>query len=171
MRIGLDASTVPELGHSDEAKVGKPEGVTQPEAPTATGKAHVSKWSDAVERFKMQLDTLPEIRQERVDVLRQAIKNGSYKISPQAVANAILAEGSDTVFQPRRPSGSGGGQPPNRRDRRRRHNYFSQPDPLTVDSRRAVAAAKATRRTATATLLLPRTAAMAQAGRTPNKPA
>jgi flagellar biosynthesis anti-sigma factor FlgM len=171
MRIGLDASTVPELGRSgDDATVGKPEKAMNPEAPTATGVAHRSKWSNAVKRLKTQLDTVPEIRQDRVDVLRQAIKDGSYKISPHAVATAMLAEGCDTVFQSRRPSGSGGGQPPTRRDRRRRHNCFVQPDLLTVDSRGAVAAAKAARRAAAA-LLLPRKAASAQAGRMPNKPA
>ncbi|HEX8811011.1 MAG TPA: flagellar biosynthesis anti-sigma factor FlgM [Terracidiphilus sp.] len=170
MTIGLDPSATAELGCSgDGAAAAKPGDMKKPVARDAHGMAYPTSESDAVQKLKRQLDTVPEIRQQRVDGLRQAISDGTYKISPHAVATAMLAYGCDSVAQPRRTGGSGGGQTPNRRDRRRRHNHFTQPEPLTVDSRRA-AAAKAARRVAPAALLLPRNAA-AQAGRPPSKPA
>jgi anti-sigma28 factor (negative regulator of flagellin synthesis) len=38
----------------------------------------------------MQLDALPDIRQHLVDALCEAIGDGSYQISPQAIATAML---------------------------------------------------------------------------------
>lgn len=35
----------------------------------------------------------PEVRQDKVDALRQAVSNGSYKVDPHKIAGAILAEG------------------------------------------------------------------------------
>jgi len=60
--------------------------------PNAEDTAHLSSGSDAVQRLKMQLDALPEIRQQRVDALKQGISDGTYKISPHAVASAMLAD-------------------------------------------------------------------------------
>lgn len=45
-----------------------------------------------MQKLKTQLDLLPEVRQPLVDALRQAISDGTYKISPQAVATAMLAD-------------------------------------------------------------------------------
>ena len=47
---------------------------------------------DAVQKLKMQLDELPEIRQQRVDALKRAILDGTYEFSPLAVAAAMLAD-------------------------------------------------------------------------------
>jgi len=38
-----------------------------------------------------QASQLPEIRQQRVQALRQALENGQYHASPQQVAGAVLA--------------------------------------------------------------------------------
>jgi len=166
MRIHSNPSATPELGSSkDGAAAGKPEDMTKPAAPNA-----LCSGSDAVQKLKMQLDTVPEIRQHRVDALKQAITDGTYKISPLGVATAMLAYGGDSVAQPRRTGGPGGGQLPSRRDRRRRHGHSTQPEPPAVDSRRTAAAAKAARRVAPAALFPPRNVA-ALAGRPPSKPA
>ena len=37
----------------------------------------------------------PEVRQDKVNSLRQAVQNGSYKVDPQAVADAMLKEEFD----------------------------------------------------------------------------
>ena len=93
MRIDLNPSATPELGRSSEAAVGaKPGDMTRLAAPNAEDVAHLSSGSDAVQRLKMHLDGLPEIRQQRVDALKQAISEGTYKISPHVVATAMLAD-------------------------------------------------------------------------------
>jgi len=93
MRIDLNPSAMPELGRSGDAAAGaKPGDMTQLAAPSADDVAHLSSGSDAVQTLKMQLDTLPEIRQQRVDALKQAISEGTYKISAHAVATAMLAD-------------------------------------------------------------------------------
>ena len=93
MRIDLNPSAMPALGRSGEAAAGtKPLDTTHLVAPDAEDVAHLSSGSDAVQRLKTQLAALPDVRQQRVDALRQAISDGSYKISPQGIATAMLAE-------------------------------------------------------------------------------
>jgi len=92
MRIDLNPSATPELGRSGEAAAGTNRNdTTKLVAPDAEDVAHLSSGSDVVQNLKMQLDALPEVRQQRVDALRQAISDGTYKISPQGVATAMLA--------------------------------------------------------------------------------
>lgn len=35
---------------------------------------------------------LPEVRQEKVDALRQAIRNGEYEVEPSKIADALIKE-------------------------------------------------------------------------------
>jgi flagellar biosynthesis anti-sigma factor FlgM len=44
--------------------------------------------------LKALLDTVPDIRQQRVESLRQAIVNGSFKVSLEHIAEAMLASGA-----------------------------------------------------------------------------
>lgn len=98
MRIDLNPSAMPELGRSGEAASGtKPGDMTRLAAPNAEDVAHLSSGSDAVQKLKLQLDAVPDVRQERVDALRQAISAGTYKMSPHAVAGAMLAEAGQKV--------------------------------------------------------------------------
>jgi len=93
MRIDLNPSAMPELGRSAEAASGaKAADTTKAGAPDAEDVAHLSSGSDAVQKLKTQLDALPDVRQQRVDALKQAISDGTYKISPQRIATAMLAE-------------------------------------------------------------------------------
>lgn len=91
MRIDLNPSAMPELGRSSEAAA-KPADMTRAAAPNSEDVAHLSSGSDAVQKLKTQLDAVPDVRQQRVDALRQAISDGTYKISPQAVAAAMLTD-------------------------------------------------------------------------------
>jgi negative regulator of flagellin synthesis FlgM len=93
MRIDLNPSAMPEVGGGGEAAAPSKLGNTANTAtPNADDIAHLSSGSDAVQRLKMQLHTVPDVRQQRVDELSQAISNGTYKISPQGIANTMLAE-------------------------------------------------------------------------------
>jgi len=93
MRIDLGSSAMPELGRSREAAAGTKAGdMTRAAMPNAEDTAHLTSGSDAVTSLKMQLDALPEVRQERVIALRQAISEGTYQISAHSIAAAMLAE-------------------------------------------------------------------------------
>lgn len=52
---------------------------------------HLSTGSDAVQRLKAQLDGVPDVRQQQVESLRQAVADGSFKVSPEHIAEAMLA--------------------------------------------------------------------------------
>jgi len=91
MRIDLNPSAMPELASGGEATAAtKPQDMTA--APNADDVAHLSSGSDAVAGLKAQLDAVPDIRLQRVAALQQAISEGTYQISPQAVAGAMLGE-------------------------------------------------------------------------------
>ncbi len=62
---------------------------------TADAKAvtHLFTWSAAVETLKTHLDKVPDIRQPRVDSLKQAMAEGRYQLYPQQIAAAMFAEG------------------------------------------------------------------------------
>ena len=73
---------MPELRRSaDEAAGAKAEDIAQ-----------LLCGSNDVQKLKMQLYALPEVRQQRVDALKQAISDGTYKISPYDIATAMLSD-------------------------------------------------------------------------------
>ena len=68
------------------------EDMTKPGAPIADRITHHSTEKDTLQKLKTRLYALPEVRQQRIDALKQAIKDGTYKISPLAVATAMLSD-------------------------------------------------------------------------------
>lgn len=51
--------------------------------------AQLSRDSGTVQQLKTMLSQVPEVRQDRVDALRQAIGNGTYQVSDQQLSDAI----------------------------------------------------------------------------------
>jgi flagellar biosynthesis anti-sigma factor FlgM len=47
---------------------------------------------EKVQQLKADLDGLPDLRQNRVVALQQAIEEGSYTVSPQQIAQAMSSE-------------------------------------------------------------------------------
>jgi flagellar biosynthesis anti-sigma factor FlgM len=70
-----------------------PQGSVSP-AVSSQDQAQLSVDSVTVQQMKTSLSQLPEIRQERVNALRQAVNGGSYQVSDQQLADAI---GSDPL--------------------------------------------------------------------------
>ena len=54
---------------------------------------HLFTWSVAVQTLKAHLDEVPDIRQQRVDSLKQAMAEGRYQLYPQQIAAAMFADG------------------------------------------------------------------------------
>jgi negative regulator of flagellin synthesis FlgM len=94
MRIDLNSSAMPELDRSKGATSGsKTQDVTNRPPASAEDVAHLSTGSDAVQTLKAQVDQVPEIRQQKVDSLKQAIAQGTYQMHPQQIAAAMFADG------------------------------------------------------------------------------
>jgi flagellar biosynthesis anti-sigma factor FlgM len=66
--------------------------MSKPAAPSADRIGHHSTNEYKVQKLKTRLYALPELRQQRVNALKRAIHDGSYKISSYAVATAMLAD-------------------------------------------------------------------------------
>jgi flagellar biosynthesis anti-sigma factor FlgM len=94
MKIDLNPSAMPELDRSKGTPSGsKTHDMTNAPSANAEDIAHLSTGSDAVQTLKARLDQVPEIRQQKVDSLKQAIAEGSYRMCPQRIAAAMLADG------------------------------------------------------------------------------
>jgi len=88
MRIDLNQGpqTVPESNRST------PEATTSSSVSHALGEdqAQLSGTHAQVEALAAQASQLPEVREERVQALRQAIDGGRYQASPENVAGAMF---------------------------------------------------------------------------------
>ena len=85
----------------------QPDKVTRSGSPTPQSGA-VSSGQDqtqfsvdgqTLQQLKAQISQMPEVRQDRVDALRQAVSSGSYQVSDQQLSDAI---GSDLLATPLR---------------------------------------------------------------------
>jgi negative regulator of flagellin synthesis FlgM len=47
---------------------------------------------EKVQRLKSDLDGMPDLRQERVAVLKQALEAGTYKVPNQQIAQAMFSD-------------------------------------------------------------------------------
>lgn len=95
MRIDLTTNSMPELERSQgSASSSKSEhGPANGVSPNADDVARLSTSSDAVASFRAQLDSVPEVRQQQVGSLRQAISTGQFAVSPERIADGMLADG------------------------------------------------------------------------------
>ena len=93
MRINAQLS-LPE--NNQPQKVGRPGSSNQQvqSAPAKLGEdqARLSADSARIDQLKANLSSAPEIRQGRVDALRQAIGQGTYQVSDQQLTVAMHAE-------------------------------------------------------------------------------
>lgn len=95
MRVDA-ALPIPESPQPD--KIGRSGSSAQQSRPTQVNsdqdQAQLSVNNDAIQQLKVSLSQVPEVRQERVDALRQAMRNGSFQVSDRQLSDAI---GSDPL--------------------------------------------------------------------------
>ena len=91
MRIDANygPSAVPESPRSNAANSAA-SGATAPSPAPSEDQAQLSGAHTQVQALVTLASQLPEVRQERVQALRQAVKNGQYQASPGEVAGALL---------------------------------------------------------------------------------
>ena len=90
----LNPQAMPELDRSTSAAAGsKAQDVKQRSLAEAEDVTHLFTGSAVVQTLKAHLGKLPEIRQQKVDSLKQAIAEGRYQTHPQQIADAMFADG------------------------------------------------------------------------------
>jgi flagellar biosynthesis anti-sigma factor FlgM len=62
-----------------------------PSPPNSVDLAHLYS-AELVEKLKAQVVSSPEVRWDRVEALKRAMGEGSYEISPERIAEAMLAD-------------------------------------------------------------------------------
>ena len=65
-------------------------GSKAPSTPNVEDKASLSVDTLSVSSLEAQALSAPQIRQDKVDALRQSIQNGDYKVEAEKIAQAIL---------------------------------------------------------------------------------
>ena len=95
MRIDLTTPSMQPMERSQESRDTTQAGQSQTGAIAGNNNdtAELSTSSDAVAALRAQLDSVPDVRQQRVDSLRQVIQSGQFAVSPQRIADAMLATG------------------------------------------------------------------------------
>jgi flagellar biosynthesis anti-sigma factor FlgM len=92
MRIDLNAGPQPlsETSRSNAGNVAASSSFTG-KVPGAEDQTELSGAHIQVQTLVAQASQLPEIREERVSALRQAVQSGHYRTTPEKVAGAIFA--------------------------------------------------------------------------------
>jgi negative regulator of flagellin synthesis FlgM len=93
MRIDPNARSA-ETQAAGEAAASKQRGAVSPAGGgrTASDTAQLSLDQARVQALVSQATALPEVRQEKVAALGRAIRQGSYQVSPEQTAEAMLSE-------------------------------------------------------------------------------
>ena len=90
MKVELNQPTLDSVTHTQ----GSPTEVAGDNALHAPeeDKATLSTDKASVDALAAQALSSPEIRQDKVEALRQAIKSGQYKLEPDGIADAMIQE-------------------------------------------------------------------------------
>ena len=95
MRVDAPFSFPENLQPQKVASSGSPTQQNRPASvDSGRDQAQLSVNNDTVQKLKANLSQVPEVRQERVDALRQAVSDGSYQVSDQQLSDAM---GSDLL--------------------------------------------------------------------------
>ena len=87
MRIDLNSISLNNIEREEKPKkaAGKQSGT-----PNIEDKATLSSDALSVSSLEAQVLATPEVRQDKVEALRQQVQNGQYKVDPDQIAKAIL---------------------------------------------------------------------------------
>lgn len=90
MKIDFNANSVDNF--VGQSPVAKPDASTSRTADaTPAEKPEVSGDSGRISFLKAELNRTPDVRQERVAALQAKIRQGTYNVSDEQIANAIIA--------------------------------------------------------------------------------
>ncbi len=89
MRIDLNSASLGGVEREENTK--KPSGKASGASRT-DDKASLSVDTVSIAALTTQALAAPQVRQDRVDALRQAIQSGQYQVDPSQIAQAMLAQ-------------------------------------------------------------------------------
>ena len=87
MRIDLNNISLQGLERDDKTRKA---GSKAPSTPNVEDKASLSVDTLSISSLETRAMSVPQIRQDKVEALRQSIQNGEYKVEPEKIAQAIL---------------------------------------------------------------------------------
>ena len=87
MRIDLNNISLQGLERDDKPRKA---GSKAPSTPNVEDKASLSVDTLSISSLEARAMSVPQIRQDKVEALRQSIQNGEYKVEPEKIAQAIL---------------------------------------------------------------------------------
>jgi negative regulator of flagellin synthesis FlgM len=90
MRIDLFNSTVSELSSEQTSQKISAENVARSGQPDAEDRATLSSDSASVGSLVSTALSSPEVRQDKVDSLKQAVNSGQYDLNPGKIAASII---------------------------------------------------------------------------------
>lgn len=100
MRIDWNAKTPPASNADEPARSNL--GAAQPASGHMPAKLDAAQFSfdpSRVASLEARVNSLPEIRQEKVEALGRALREGSYQVSAEQTAEGLLAEIMPRSFQ------------------------------------------------------------------------
>ncbi|HXZ43115.1 MAG TPA: flagellar biosynthesis anti-sigma factor FlgM [Terriglobales bacterium] len=93
MKVDLNASNLSGIISSQGSQSANPAvSDSSPSEPLGEDKATLSGDSTNAQNLTTKALEIPEVRQDKVEALRAAIKNGDYKIEPSKIAEAMIQE-------------------------------------------------------------------------------
>jgi flagellar biosynthesis anti-sigma factor FlgM len=92
MRVDASLSFPDNLQPEKVGSSGSSAQQSRPATVSGQDQAQLSVDNDTIQQLKTQLSQVPEVRQDRVDALRQAVSAGSYQVSDQQLSNAIASD-------------------------------------------------------------------------------
>jgi len=94
MKIDLNSAVASQLPATRETKQASSDGATVTTGVTVDRTTFSS--DSVVHSLTSQALSSPEIRQDKVDALRQAVTSGTYTVDANKIASGIIAENSDS---------------------------------------------------------------------------
>jgi len=92
MRIDPNAGLTPAASGAASSANPRSAAAGSSSATPAADQAELSYDQARVNALTAQVNALPEIRREKVAALQSAVKQGTYQVSPEQTAEAIVAE-------------------------------------------------------------------------------
>lgn len=90
---GIDSSTLSNVTSTQRGQTAAAAtSAIQAESEIGEDKATLSSDSASVDALTAKALQSSEVRQDKIEALRQAVKNGSYKIEPDKIAEAMIRQ-------------------------------------------------------------------------------
>jgi len=92
MRIDLYNSAASQIGNEPNSKQVNAQNVPVSESDSGGDRTTLTSGSGSISALTSEAMNSPEIRQDKVQSLQQAISSGQYKLDPDAIAGAMIDE-------------------------------------------------------------------------------